>query len=61
MTASQIETFEAALVDAGVDAVSVTFAGRHGYAVSDSPNYHAESARQHWAEIHALLSEALLQ
>jgi carboxymethylenebutenolidase len=59
MTAAQIDRFETALSDANADAVSVTFAGRHGYAVADSPNYHADSARQHWAEIHALLSEAL--
>lgn len=61
MTSAQIDRFEAALMAAGADAVSVTFAGRHGYAVSDSPNYHAESARQHWAEIHVLLSEALTE
>jgi carboxymethylenebutenolidase len=59
MTQTHIDLFESALKAADADATSVTFAGRHGYAVFDSPNYHADSARQHWAEIHTLLFETL--
>ena len=49
----------AALRDAGVDHVLVTYAAAHGFAVPDNPTYDHEAAERHWKALEDLYRSAL--
>jgi carboxymethylenebutenolidase len=49
----------AALRDAGVDHVLVTYPAAHGFAVPDNPTYDEDAAERHWQALEELYSSAL--
>ncbi|MCY1043254.1 dienelactone hydrolase family protein [Corallococcus sp. bb12-1] len=60
MTAEDIQKLEAALKAAGVRYVSELYPGaRHGYAIDNSPVYHAQAAETHWRRILELFGRTL--
>jgi carboxymethylenebutenolidase len=61
MPEDAITRLEDALFVAGVDFSSDRYAGKHGFAVPDSPSYDAASAELHWQKLSELLQSALGQ
>jgi carboxymethylenebutenolidase len=49
----------AALRDAGVEHVLVTYPAAHGFAVPDNPTYDEDAAERHWQALAELYSSAL--